>query len=194
MTNMKLSQTTMHRTAAIVSLFWFAGAAAVSAAPAQVLLIRHAEKPDVGDDLSLKGRQRAAALAPYFLETAELLTHGKPVAVYAQQPSDNRPSRRCLETVKPLAAALDLRVQQYMHRESGKMVKSIMKSRKYEGKTVVICWDHDELPEIAAAFGVADPPEWSARSFDRVWIITFEGGRVRLKDAPQRLMYKDSAR
>jgi hypothetical protein len=144
--------------------------------------------------LSAKGQQRAAALAPYFLLTEELLTYGKPVAVYAQQPSDKRPSRRCVETVKPLAVAMATEVQQFPHSEFAKMVKAVLKRRKNDGKTVVICWDHDALPEIAAALGVKACPRWPGRDFDRLWVITFPDGKPTLRDMPQRLMYKDSPR
>jgi hypothetical protein len=183
----------MYRTTAIL-FFWFMGAATVLAEPAQVILIRHAEKAAAGDGLSAKGQQRAAALAPYFLQTEELLTHGKPIAIFAQQPSDNRPSRRCIETVKPLAAALDVQVQQYYHSEFAKTVKSILKRRRYEGKMVLICSDHEALPAIAAALGVAGSPKWPSHAFDRLWIITFSDGKATLRDVPEKLMYKDSAR
>jgi hypothetical protein len=184
----------MYHKAAILLFFWFAGAATVSAEPAQVILLRHAEKPESGDGLSAKGQQRAAALAPYFLQTEELLTHGEPVAVYAQQPSDNRPSRRSVETVKPLAHALGVKVRQYRHGEFAKMVKSIVENPKYEGKTVVICFEHYALPEISAALGVKKSPKWPGSVFDRLWIITFRKGKSTLRDVPQRLMYGDSSR
>jgi hypothetical protein len=184
----------MYQKTAILLLLWSAGAATAFAAPAQVILLRHAEKPAAGDGLSPRGQQRAAALAPYFLQTEELLAYGKPVAIYAQQPSDNRPSSRCVDTVKPLASALHIEVQQYSHREFAKMVRTVLKGRKYEGKTVVICWDHDSLSDIASALGVVDPPKWPSHVFDRVWVVTFNGERPKLRDVSQRLMYKDSSR
>jgi len=49
-------------------LVWATWACSLHADPAQVILIRHAEKPEQGHDLSLPGRQRAAALVPYFRE------------------------------------------------------------------------------------------------------------------------------
>ena len=70
--------------AAIGSLLF---AAPLCAQPAQVILIRHAEKPPTGNMLNTKGRERAAALVPYLLETDDLTKFGKPVAIYAQQPN-----------------------------------------------------------------------------------------------------------
>jgi hypothetical protein len=184
----------MYHKTAILLLLWFAGSATVSAEPAQVILLRHAEKPAAGDGLSAKGQQRAAALAPYVMQTDELLAHGKPVAIYAQRPSNDHPSRRCVETVKPLARALDIEVRPYRQGEFAKMVKSIMKDRRFEGKTVLICWSREGLPETAAALGVSDCPKWPGHAFDRLWLITFDKGKPRLQNLPQKLMYGDSSR
>ena len=70
-------------------------------APTQVIIIRHAEKPPTGDDLNAKGRMRAAALVPYFLEAPEVLEFKTPVAIYAQKSTDSHKSRRPVDTVWP---------------------------------------------------------------------------------------------
>jgi hypothetical protein len=39
----------------------------------------------------------------------------------------------------------------------------------YVGKTVVICWNLEEIPQLAAALGVApEPPKWKSSVFDVV--------------------------
>lgn len=163
----------------------------VAAGPAQVILIRHAEKPEEGHDLSLKGRERAAALVPYFQETPEVLEFMKPVAIYAQKSTDGHPSRRPVQTVQPLAAALKLPVRQFGHSDFQDMVKEIRGAAEYEGKTVLICWEHHVITKIANEFGVKDPPDFPS-AFDRTWIISFPaGGKPKLRDVPQKLMYGD---
>jgi hypothetical protein len=123
--------------------------------PAQVILIRHAEKPPEGDDLSLKGKERAAALVPYFLGRPEVLQFKAPVAIYAQGPKKEGSSRRPVETVKGLAAALKLDViDKFTHDEYPQMVEEVLARPEYEGKTVLDCWEHKILPDIARAFGV----------------------------------------
>src|SRR4051812_2923021 len=92
-------------------LFLSLWAASCYSHPAQVIIIRHAEKPDDGNELSLRGEERAAALVPYFLKTGELLKFKTPVAIYAQRPKDADSSLRSIETVKPLADALHLKVK-----------------------------------------------------------------------------------
>ena len=165
---------------------------APAAGPAQVIIIRHAEKPEKGHDLSPKGRQRAAALVPYFLETPEVTEHKTPVAIYAQKRTEANPSRRPVETVKGLAAALKLDLIEVANEDYAAMVKEIQGKPEYAGKTVLICWSHSSIPDIAKAFGVKDPPHWHDSAFDRTWVITFADGKASLNDLPQRLMYGDS--
>lgn len=179
----------MHRAAIVLSAL-SAFATFAYGEPGQVIVIRHGEKPDRGDGLSLKGLERAAALAPFFAQSDG--TFGKPAAIFAQKPTQKRPSRRPVETVAPLAQALGLDVQKHHHSDFAAMAKQIVSNRKYDGKTVLICWEHHAIPEVAAALGVADPPPWRDQAFDRVWVITFKDGKAKLKDVPQRLLFGDS--
>ena len=172
----------------VVSL---AGSPAV-AGPAQVIIIRHAEKLESGHDLSPKGRQRAAALVPYFQETPEVTEYKTPVAIYAQKRTEANPSKRPVETVKGLAKAPKLNLIEYAYEDSATMVKEINTKPEYAGKMVLICWSHGSIPDLAKAFGVKDPPHWRDEVFDRVWIITFENGKATLKDLAQQLMFGDS--
>ena len=64
----------------LLCLAWSCATSLVYGRPDQVIIIRHAEKPEEGEDLTAKGRQRAAALAPFF-QDGEHLT---PVAIYAR--------------------------------------------------------------------------------------------------------------
>jgi hypothetical protein len=162
------------------------------AGPAQVIIIRHAEKPSTGDDLNAKGRQRAAALVPYFLEAPEVLEFKTPVAIYAQKSTDSHKSRRPVDTIKGLAKVLKQDLIEYPREDAMVMVKDIMAKPKYEGRMVLICWSHTGIPDMAKAFGVKDPPEWPGTVYDRNWIITFDKGNVNFKNVPQKLMYGDS--
>jgi hypothetical protein len=181
------------RTILSLCVAWFVLVPVADGRPAQVILIRHAEKPEQGDDLSLKGRERAAALVPYFLETPAVLEHQTPAAIYAQGPSEKHRSKRAVESVNGLARALKLQVKEYHRGDYAKMVEEIMANPNYEGKTVLICWEHNLIPEIAAAFGVTAPPKWPGKAFDRTWIITYKDGRPAFRDLPQKLMYGDSS-
>jgi hypothetical protein len=165
------------------------------AMPGQVLIIRHAEKPAQGNSLSLKGKERAAALAPFFIGTPELLTFGAPIVIYAQRPSNQEPSLRPVETVKPLGMALDsIVLTTYSHDEINELVEEIKTKPEYQMKMVLICWEHHDIPQIAKAFGKVDcPKKWNDSVFDRVWMLIFnQDETISFKDMPQQLMYGDS--
>jgi hypothetical protein len=174
----------------IVVLLIAAGPAV--AGPEQVILIRHAEKPPDGHHLSLAGRERAAALVPYFQENPDVTDLGPPVALYAQKSTEDHKSHRPAETVAGLAKALKLEVRQFAHEDYQDMVREIMRKPEYEGKTILVCWEHHALADIAREFGAKDPPDWHEKAFDRCWVIRFANGKVRLKNLPQRLMFGDS--
>ena len=127
--------------------------------PAEVIIMRHGEKPEQGDDLSLKGRERAAALVPFFLNRDKEL----PVAIYAQRPGEEHHSRRMVETVMPLAHELKLEVKTCERSDYAEMIKEILAKPEYDGKVVLICWEHKAIRDLATALGIAAPPAWSGR-------------------------------
>ena len=176
-------------------LLSFIAASSLSALPAQVIIIRHAEKPAQGNDLSLKGKERSAALAPYLMETEQLSVHGAPVAIYAAASSKTNSSQRSVQTVTPLADQLKLKVKETFEVENyKKMVDEIKSDPTFNGRTVLICWEHSAIPEIARAFGALQTPSrWPGEAFDRTWLITFgPTGRSSFQNLPQRLMFGDS--
>ncbi len=73
------------------------------AQPAQVLIIRHAEKSpeESAVSLSLKGQERAMAFVPFFTQTPELIYQGLPVALFATKMAPGEFSQRTLETSTP---------------------------------------------------------------------------------------------
>jgi hypothetical protein len=183
----------MGRTIVLFLLSWSVQALPAVAGPAQVILIRHAEKPSEGHGLSQKGKERAAALVPFFLGRPEVLQYKTPVAIYAQKSTETHRSRRPVNTVKALAKKLELEVIEYAHEDFARLVKEITSNRKYDGKMVLICWEHKAIRDLAREFGVKHAPKFPD-VFDRVWIISFakEGKPPALLDLPQKLMFGDS--
>jgi hypothetical protein len=165
------------------------------AEPAEVVIIRHAEKPDVGNELSLAGRERAGALLPYFLGNPAVLEFGRPVAIYAQAQKHATSSLRSIQTVEPLADALHLKINDAFESDDyKKMVAEIKRETRYDGHTVLICWEHKVIPEIAKEFATDDAPKkWRGDAFDRTWVLTLKSGhRYKFNDLPQKLMFGDS--
>ena len=165
----------------------------------QVIIIRHGEKPGDpevdnaadGADLSLRGYQRAGALAPYIPGV-----FGKPDFLFAAQASKH--SNRPVETITPLANTLQLAINdKHADDDYGKVADDILKNSKYAGKRVLICWHHGKIPELAAALGgIPAVQPWPGTVFDRVWIMNCPAGGgkdLAVQNLPQRLLYGDSA-
>lgn len=162
----------------------------LEATPAQVLIIRHAEKPEGGNGLSPIGMMRAKELVSFFTKSPEVLKFGPLAAIYAARPGKEDGSVRSIQTVTPLASAMKLPLHsQYTAGHYLQMVEEVMTNPDYQGKSVLICWEHHAIPEIARAFGAHDAPsKWHGHVFDRVWLIGFgQGGVVTFQEFQERL-------
>lgn len=195
-----------------ISALFFCAAAALAlaaqafAAPAQVILIRHAEKPEIGNELSEKGFRRAEALVKFFQGAPAVTQRGTPYAIYAAAPKNEDSSVRSIQTVTPLARALGKTVNtEFTRGQTHKIAADIMENPAYTGKMVLICWQHGHIAEIVrelAAYGASSadpqvslPAAWPGEAFDRAWILDFYRGKVvSFMDIPQRLLPGDSAK
>jgi broad specificity phosphatase PhoE len=178
------------------TLFFFAFLISGSlwAMPAQIFLIRHAEKPhgEEGTELSEKGWKRAAAL-PEIFERPEFSRFGRPFALYAMKPGDKQGSVRPRQTLKLVAQKFGLEIQSdYSKKEIRSLVQEIRDDRELDGKMIVICWGHELLEELAEELG-ASAPNWKDKIYDRVWLFDFDGTKlINFQDLPQRLLPSDS--
>src|SRR5712691_3291642 len=198
-----------------------------STGPNQVLIIRHGEKvgdpkkdDDGGRHLSIQGSARASAVPSLFAPDQPQLSckldhkSGEFIGLYRQIPTkgkaprfatpnfifatqNSKHSKRPIETVTPLATALNLPIDDNFadtDEEIAEMVNAILNDLAFAGKIVLICWHHGKIPDVAKALGVRKPPKWDGKVFDRVWQITFPKGKASLQDSPQMLLYGDSAK
>jgi hypothetical protein len=175
---------------------------------------------DGGRNLSVRGSARAAALPALFVpampqsacrlqqKTGEFIgsyqkiplkgsapRFATPNFIFATEKSKN--SKRPLETVTPLAIALAMPINDRFTDDDAdikKMTNAILHDVAFAGKIVLICWHHGKIPDVAKALGIAKPPKWDGKVFDRVWQITFPKGKATLADLPQMLLYGDSAK
>jgi hypothetical protein len=173
-----------------------ASTACACARPAQVILLRHAEKPTNEADIHLseQGRERAQALVAFFTTNPAVTNRGRPAVLFAPLVTHRGHSRRPSETLEPLAKQLKLPIRTpFLAADYARLAQQVLTSPECDGKTVVICWVHENLPELAGALGVKPtPPRWKDHVFDRVWVIRGRGDRTKLKDLPQRLLPGDS--
>jgi hypothetical protein len=142
--------------------------------PAQVLLIRHAEKPESGNDLSEQGYARAKALPAFFTKNPVVNRFGPIAAVYAMKAASEDSSNRPVETVIPTAKTLGLIIHaQYPRKIIVPLVSEIKNSPELDGKTVLICWEHKMIPLIAQEFGFFNAPtQWDGHVFNQVWALS----------------------
>lgn len=187
----------------IIPLFmvWFLGAAvAVQAMPAQVMIIRHAEKYEDRNEIHLnpRGLTRAWALAQFFQSDPRVREYGLPAAIIAQRPSKKKKSVRCQETVAPLARAMGQEVlTRFAYGEVTELVNWLRASREWDSRSVLICAQHTDIVHMAKALGVPQVGQvvWPHETYDRVWLIDFspEDGTVTgFRNIPQRMLFGDS--
>jgi hypothetical protein len=168
---------------------------AARAAPAEIIFLRHGEKPEHGPELNARGWERAQALATLFTHDRRVLDHGRAVAIYAASPATAGGSIRSIQTMEATGKALKISVDREISRDDiDGLVRAIMGSPAYKGKTVLVCWEHKKIPEMLPAFGWPQGPKrWDDSIFDRLWILEFDHGRpARFLDLPEKLLSGDS--
>lgn len=152
--------------------------------PAQIILIRHADEPADPRDphLSPAGVRRAEQLVSFITTDPVMTRFGLPVAVFATRTTKDGNGQRTQETVAPLARVLRLPVQTpFLGRDYAALASLILADPAYAGKAILICWNHEEIPQLAAALGVTpEPPKWKQSVFDRVYVISYHDGEVAL--------------
>lgn len=178
----------------------------------KIMLIRHAEKPDGASDtrgvtlkgerskesLDVRGWQRAGALTSLFAPPHGHFQHAslaKPRFLFASKPLRHKGSRRPVETIKPLADKLDLKINDdYQRADFEKMLEEVFLCRG----VVLICWQREYIPDIAAHIlgkKTLAPRDWPEDRFDLVWVFDLDrtSTRYRLKQVPQKLLKGDLA-
>jgi hypothetical protein len=175
------------------------------------MVIRHAEKPaDTGspfgvtvdgsqdaESLIVQGWQRAGALATLFspsrgpLQSPELAT---PQVLYASGIAKHSSSERPQETITPLAAKVSLSINtNYLKGDENEMVDDAIS----QNGIVLICWEHQEVPNIANQILGNDttaPQKWPGDRFDLVWVFDLNNstGEYGFTQVPQLLLAGDS--
>lgn len=144
-----------------------------------LVLMRHAEKPDdpASPDLSPAGLQRATRLASYIPQA-----FGKPSFLFASEISKH--SRRPYETIEPLSKSCGLPIDtSFADQDYAALAQELTRPR-YDGKLVLVCWHHGNIPSLAHALGAkrsAYPDPWDPAVFNLVLKFDFTPGRPDLE-------------
>jgi len=141
----------------------------------KVVIIRHAEKPAKGDNLTCQGLNRAIQLPKVLYKK-----FGKPDYTYipSMAMDTNTKHSRMFQTVIPMAVKYNL-ILNSKHEE--KDYTDIAEDIKSKNGTVLMVWEHKAIAPIVAALGVNEPGlAWPDDDYDSIWVITFQNGKATL--------------
>jgi len=176
----------------------------------RIMVMRHAEKPAKDyapfgvtlegehskESLEVRGWQRAGALAELFAPASGRLSNAslsRPKFLFASKPLRRKGSRRPTETITPLAEKLKIKIRSGLARsELEEMLADVFACRG----PVLICWQREYIPEIAALIlgkSTGVPATWPEDRFDMVWVFELNRstGKYRFKQVPQKLLDGD---
>jgi hypothetical protein len=182
---------------------------AAEATPAQVVIIRHGEKPAVGNELDQQGCERAYLLPNFLMKNSTVLEFGIPKGIYAMAPKSKKKKKadptpdpdagtlRPIETIAPTAEDFHLTIHdQFTKADGAAAAAKIMSTSKYDGRTVIMSWEHAAIPALAQQFGLTLPTyaqTWPDDVFDEAWVLTFASdGTVSLTISPEQVLSTDN--
>jgi len=141
----------------------------------KVVIIRHGEKPDNGDNLNCQGLNRAMALPKVLFAKFGAASE---IYIPTVNAGDKTKSARMFQTITPYAVKYNLDINSSYDTED---YKHLAKEVLLQKGVVVLVWEHSAIPHIAKALGVQeDIRDWSGSDFDSIWIITYKNGKATL--------------
>jgi hypothetical protein len=162
----------------------FLAAALCVAMPARaditIVVIRHAEKPDLGlGQLNCQGLNRALALPEVMLAR-----FGRPDALFAPDPGVSKEDLgqpynyiRPLATIEPTAIRFGLPVNTRWGLDNVAPLEDELLDRRHEGQLLFVAWEHNLLVQIVRDIVTrrgGDPttvPDWSRDDFDSIYVL-----------------------
>jgi len=141
----------------------------------RVVILRHGEKPDEGENLSCQGLNRALQLSNVLYNKYKLVDN-----IYVPElktgKSKGTGEARMYQTVVPYAIKYNLVIGTLFEvGDEVSMAKSILK----KSGTVLVVWEHKTIPALVQALGVsAGKLKWDGDDFDSIWIVTFKDGQA----------------
>ena len=138
----------------------------------QVVIIRHGEKPDKGDNLSCLGFNRALALPAVLYSKYKLPDH---IFVPDIKSGKSTNQSRMYQTIVPFAVKYNLDIDtRYAVDDVKALAETIMKTSGY----ALVVWEHNGIADIAQKLGINDKDlKWKDSDYDSIWVITFKDGK-----------------
>ncbi len=143
---------------------------------AVILIIRHAEKPAAGDQLSAAGQARAQAYVDFF---KNFKLDGQPLKLdYLFAAADSKVSQRARLTIEPTSKMLGLAIDSQFEDTKFQLLADEIRTKPH-GQNILICWHHGEIPQLVRALS-ADPDrlfpkgKWPDEVFNWVVILRYD--------------------
>jgi hypothetical protein len=139
----------------------------------RVILIRHAEKPAKGYNLTCQGLNRSLQLVPVLHSR-----FGIPSSIYVPTlgQGDTTKHARMFQTIVPFAATYNLLINTGYQEDDTLTLAHAIHQRH---GTVFVVWEHSRLAAIARCLGVHDNLlHWRDDDYDSIWVVTFHDGKA----------------
>ncbi len=140
-----------------------------------VLIVRHAEKPPLGRELTPAGAARASAYVSYFEPFHDGGLNLSVNALYAG--ADSTDSIRPRLTLEPLSHATGLPLDSSISTKDPAALVTLLRMQSH-GNHPLVAWRHGSIPALLSAFG-ASPDllpggKWPNDTYDWVIVLTFD--------------------
>jgi broad specificity phosphatase PhoE len=174
----------------------------------KIMVIRHAERPSAyksirgvtqqgvknKEELSVRGWQRAGALARFFAPRDSHFVHpalARPEFLFACKAGPAAPSLRPQHSLLPLASLIGAELNRdYYEGQERELVQKVIAAHG----TVLIAWKHNTMHVIANAIlgnKTSAPQYWPLDRFDVVWVFDRRDGTWTFTQVPQLLLAGD---
>lgn len=175
---------------------------------AKIMLIRHTERPSpdksiigVGldgrknkEDLTVRGWQRAGALARYFAPSDNHFSHPeieRPKSLFACRADQAAPSLRPQHSLLPISELIRVQINTNLAEgEEARLVEQVLTAPG----AVLIAWKHRNMHVIANMIlqdNSTAPQYWPYGRYDVTWIFSKKGERWTFTQVPQLLLSGD---
>ena len=140
-----------------------------------VLIVRHAEKPVLGRELTKTGEARAQAYIHYFEPFHDGGLNLRVNALYAG--ADSADSVRPRLTLEPLSSATGLTLDSSVSTKDPAALVGLLRTQMH-GNHPLVAWRHGSIPALLTAFGAS--PElipggkWPNDVYDWVIVLNFD--------------------
>lgn len=140
-----------------------------------VLIVRHAEKPPLGRELTPTGQARANAYIHYFEPFHDGVLNLRINALYAG--ADSADSIRPRLTLEPLSHASGLPLDSSVSTKDPDALVALLRTSAH-GNHPLVAWRHGSIPALLTAFG-ASPDlipggKWPNDVYDWVIVLNFD--------------------